>query len=138
MSHASAEFSFVLLYVDNPPASADYYAGLLGKPVLETSPTFAMLPLRDGVMLGLWSKHSVTPVPANQAGASEIDGRQRRCRASNPRRLGQARPQDRAGADSTGLRDDVCRARSGWPSCAGVCSERRVSKVTRRRVRYGR
>ena len=51
-----SKFSFVLLYVDNPPASAAFYADLLGKPTLETSPTFAMLPLNDEVMLGLWSR----------------------------------------------------------------------------------
>lgn len=54
-------FSFVLLYVDKPEASAAFYAGLLGKPVIDSAPTFAMLPLTEGVMLGLWSKHSVTP-----------------------------------------------------------------------------
>ena len=54
-------FSFVLLYVDKPEASAAFYSKLLGKPVIDTSPTFAMLPLTDSVMLGLWSKHTVTP-----------------------------------------------------------------------------
>jgi len=38
-------FSFVLLYVENPPASAGFYADLLSRPILENSPTFAMLPL---------------------------------------------------------------------------------------------
>jgi catechol 2,3-dioxygenase-like lactoylglutathione lyase family enzyme len=65
-------FSFVLLYVANPLASAAFYAGLLGAPVIEQSPTFAMLPLRDGVMLGLWSKHTVTPAAVSAPGASEI------------------------------------------------------------------
>ena len=62
-------FGFVLLYVDNPPASASFYETLLGKPPIETSPTFAMLPLRDGVMLGLWSRHTVEP-RASVAGAN--------------------------------------------------------------------
>jgi catechol 2,3-dioxygenase-like lactoylglutathione lyase family enzyme len=65
-------FSFVLLYVANPPASAAFYASLLGIPVIEEAPTFAMLPLRDGVMLGLWSKATVTPAAAAAPGASEI------------------------------------------------------------------
>jgi catechol 2,3-dioxygenase-like lactoylglutathione lyase family enzyme len=65
-------FSFVLLYVANPPASAAFYAGLLGAPVVEQSPTFAMLPLREGVMLGLWSKDTVLPAAAATPGASEI------------------------------------------------------------------
>jgi catechol 2,3-dioxygenase-like lactoylglutathione lyase family enzyme len=52
---------FVILYVDRPRASADFYAGLLGAPVIDASDTFAMLPLREGVMLGLWSRHTVEP-----------------------------------------------------------------------------
>ena len=62
------DFSFVLLYVDNPPASAAFYADLLGRPPLETSPTFAMLPLADKIMLGLWSKHTVEPAATPQGG----------------------------------------------------------------------
>lgn len=66
-----SNFSFVLLYVDNPPKSATFYADLLGRPPAETSPTFAMLPLTDGVMLGLWSKHDVEP-KATPSGGNEI------------------------------------------------------------------
>ena len=55
--------SFVILYVDAPERSARFYADLLGAPVLESSPTFAMLPLRPGIMLGLWSRHTVEPPP---------------------------------------------------------------------------
>jgi len=65
-------FSFVLLYVENPPASAGFYADLLGRPVIESSPTFAMLPLSEGVMLGLWSRNTVEPAATAQAGASEV------------------------------------------------------------------
>src|SRR3954462_752778 len=65
-------FSFVLLYVENPPASAGFYADLVGRPVIETSPTFAMLPLTDGVMLGLWSRQAVEPAATSQAGAGEV------------------------------------------------------------------
>ena len=65
-------FSFVLLYVENPPASAGFYADLLGHPIVETSPTFAMLPLREGVMLGLWSRKAVEPAATGQAGAGEV------------------------------------------------------------------
>src|SRR5437868_9379527 len=65
-------FSFVLLYVENPPASAGFYADLLGRPIVETSPTFAMLPLTEGVMLGLWSRKTVEPTASAQAGASEV------------------------------------------------------------------
>jgi catechol 2,3-dioxygenase-like lactoylglutathione lyase family enzyme len=65
------DFSFILLYVDNPPTSAKFYADLLGRPPLETSPTFAMLPLADKIMLGLWSKHTVEPA-ATPPGGNEV------------------------------------------------------------------
>ena len=63
---------FVLLYVDSPEASASFYAKLLGRPPIEASPTFAMFALGEGLMLGLWSRHTVEPRPAAAAGASEL------------------------------------------------------------------
>jgi catechol 2,3-dioxygenase-like lactoylglutathione lyase family enzyme len=65
-------FSFVLLYVESPPDSAKFYAGLLDVPIVDQSPTFAMLPLRDGVMLGLWSRSAAEPRPTAMAGACEV------------------------------------------------------------------
>ena len=65
-------FSFVLLYVKSPPDSAAFYADLLGKPPVDSSPTFAMLPLSDGVMLGLWKADTVLPAPSASPGASEV------------------------------------------------------------------
>jgi catechol 2,3-dioxygenase-like lactoylglutathione lyase family enzyme len=70
--HRMPNFSFVLLYVESPPDSAKFYAGLLGVPIVDQSPTFAMLPLRDGVMLGLWSRNAVEPKATAQAGAGEV------------------------------------------------------------------
>ena len=72
MPSANPNFSFVLLYVENPPASAAFYADLLGRPVIEASPTFAMVPLSDGVMLGLWLRHTVEPKASAQPGGSEV------------------------------------------------------------------
>ena len=66
------DFSFLILYVDSPPKSAAFYADLLGLPILEQAPTFAMLPLRDGVMLGLWSRHTVEPAATGTVGAGEV------------------------------------------------------------------
>ncbi|MGJ4939203.1 VOC family protein [Bradyrhizobium sp. HKCCYLS1011] len=66
------DFSFLILYVDNPPASATFYSGLLERPIIEQAPTFAMLPLRDGIMLGLWSRQAVEPPANGAAGAGEI------------------------------------------------------------------
>ena len=64
-----SNFSFVLLYVDDPPASARFYADLLGTPPVESSPTFAMLQLKTDVMLGLWSRRTVEPVASAPGGA---------------------------------------------------------------------
>ena len=66
------DFSFVLLYVKNPPASAAFYADLLGRPVIDSAPTFAMLALSDGVKLGLWLRENVEPAAVGQAGAGEV------------------------------------------------------------------
>ena len=63
--------NFILLYVDSPPASARFYSDLLGKPPVESSPTFAMFKL-EGFMLGLWSRHTVEPAAATLPGAGEI------------------------------------------------------------------
>lgn len=63
---------FVLLYVDNPAASANFYADLLGRAPLESSPTFAMFTLNSGVKLGLWSKHTVQPMALASAGGTEL------------------------------------------------------------------
>lgn len=68
-----ADPNFIILYVDNPPASAAFYAELLGKPAVECSPTFAMFALPSGMMLGLWSRHTVEPAaPADVGGGSEV------------------------------------------------------------------
>ena len=63
---------FVLLYVDSPAASARFYADLIGSAPLEASPTFAMFALPSGVMLGLWSRHTVEPAATAGAGGAEI------------------------------------------------------------------
>lgn len=70
------EFNFVLLYVQNPIKSAEFYAKLLGKPIIDQSEGFAMLPLIENVMLGLWALQDVIPPISNdgseKGGASEI------------------------------------------------------------------
>ena len=65
-----ADPNFIILYVDSPSASADFYAELLGKQPVESSPTFAMFALPSGVMLGLWSRHTVEPAAAPTLGGS--------------------------------------------------------------------
>jgi catechol 2,3-dioxygenase-like lactoylglutathione lyase family enzyme len=70
--HPMPDPNFILLYVDSPARSARFYGELLGKPPVETSPTFAMFALESGIMLGLWSRHTVEPAAAAPAGACEI------------------------------------------------------------------
>ncbi len=67
-----SDFTFVILYVKNPAASAKFYTELLNQPIVEQMPNFAMLPLREGVMLGLWARHDVEPSGAMEPGGSEI------------------------------------------------------------------
>lgn len=64
--------NFVILYVNDPPASAAFYADLLGHPAIEQSPTFAMFALASGVMLGLWSRHTVEPAAKASGGGAEL------------------------------------------------------------------
>ena len=62
----------ILLYVTDAPASARFYAKLLGKEPVEASETFAMFILPSGLGLGLWGKAGVEPTPAAAGGGSEI------------------------------------------------------------------
>jgi predicted enzyme related to lactoylglutathione lyase len=70
--NAMSDINFVILYVDSPPASAAYYADLLDRSPIEASPTFAMFAMQSGVMLGLWSRHTVEPAATAGGGGSEI------------------------------------------------------------------
>ena len=62
----------VILYVDDPTASAAFYADLLGRPPVEAAPTFAMFRLPSGIGLGLWSRHTVAPPAAAARGGGEL------------------------------------------------------------------
>lgn len=64
--------NFVLLYVDDPTASAAFYADLLGKPPVDSSPGFAMFATASGVMLGLWKRGEVTPTTTTRGGGGEL------------------------------------------------------------------
>jgi predicted enzyme related to lactoylglutathione lyase len=66
-----ADPNFILLYVESSSASAAFYADLLGRPPIESSPTFAMFALTSGVMLGLWARRTVEPA-ATGAGGGEL------------------------------------------------------------------
>jgi len=66
-----ANVNFVLVYVDDVARSEAFYASILGRAAIESSPTFAMLPAAPGLMLGLWRRDGVRPA-ANAAGGGEI------------------------------------------------------------------
>ena len=63
--------NYLILYVENPAASATFYGALLGRPPVQSSPAFVMFALESGVMLGLWSSRDVKPV-ATVPGGSEL------------------------------------------------------------------
>jgi catechol 2,3-dioxygenase-like lactoylglutathione lyase family enzyme len=64
--------NFFILYVDDPVKSAAFYQGLLGQAPVESSPTFAMFALDAGVLLGLWSRHTVEPAATLTGGGHEM------------------------------------------------------------------
>jgi predicted enzyme related to lactoylglutathione lyase len=66
-----SDVSFILVYVDSVAASEAFYASTLGRPAIESSPTFAMLPAAPGLMLGLWKRDGVKP-QATPSGGVEI------------------------------------------------------------------
>lgn len=66
------KLGFVLLFVTNPQASSRFYEDLFGIKPIETSPTFALFALSNGVMLGLWNKYTAEPRVEAPAGALEI------------------------------------------------------------------
>ena len=66
-----SDVGFIIVYVDNVAASEAFYAALLGRPAVESSSTFAMLPAAPGLMLGLWRRDGVKP-DATSAGGAEI------------------------------------------------------------------
>ena len=56
-----ADVGFILIYVEDVAASAAFYARILGRPAVESSPTFAMPPAAPEIMLGLWRRGDVAP-----------------------------------------------------------------------------
>jgi catechol 2,3-dioxygenase-like lactoylglutathione lyase family enzyme len=65
------EPNFVILYVESVRESAAFYAELLGKGPVESSPNFAMFAWRSGAMLGLWTRRDVRPA-AGPTGGGEL------------------------------------------------------------------
>ena len=63
---------FTLLFVENPQKSSLFYQDIFGMEPVEKSPTFVMFALKNGVMLGLWSKYTAEPRVDAAPGALEI------------------------------------------------------------------
>ena len=63
---------FIIQYVSSPRASAEFYARALNCSPIESSDTFAMLPLGEGLMLGLWARPGVMPTPEGGPGSGEL------------------------------------------------------------------
>ena len=64
--------NLLILYVQNPSASTQFYGQLFNKQPVEASETFAMFALHNGLMLGLWAQPHVQPPSSAPAGASEL------------------------------------------------------------------
>ncbi|UTH74011.1 VOC family protein [Chromobacterium sp. IIBBL 290-4] len=63
---------FIILYVDQPARSAEFYARLFDLRPIEQSPTFAMFQFASGMRLGLWSRHTVEPGAEAAGGGGEL------------------------------------------------------------------
>jgi hypothetical protein len=103
---------FVLLYVDEPEASAAFYARLLDRQPLESSPNFVMFELSPDLRLGLWARRDVEPAPGGVADTGELAmGVETKERSRSPLRRAEAqRRRDFAGPRDHGLRPDLpCR-----------------------------
>jgi len=68
----NSNLGFVLLFVNNPQKSAEFYNDILELKPIEQSPTFVLYALANGIMLGLWSRLTAEPRVDAQPGASEI------------------------------------------------------------------
>lgn len=64
--------TMTILYVDKPLASAAFYQTLFDLAPVEQSATFAMFVLPSGLVLGLWSRHTVEPAAAARGGGCEL------------------------------------------------------------------
>ncbi len=53
--------NFMILYVKDAAASAAFYRALLELEPVQASPAFVLFALPNGLMLGLWSLHTVEP-----------------------------------------------------------------------------
>ena len=62
----------VILYVEDPLKSAEFYEKLLQAKPLESSPGFAVFALNAPTMLGLWKRADVLPKVTVPTGCNEL------------------------------------------------------------------
>src|SRR5271156_3010134 len=63
---------FVLLFVSNSQKSSLFYQEIFDIKPIEESPTYVMFALKNGVMLGLWSRYTAEPRVEMLAGGEEL------------------------------------------------------------------
>lgn len=66
------QLNFVLLYVADPLRSTEFYANILGKKPVESSPGYAMFVLDNGLKVGFWKRNDVQPAPEGAPGSFEL------------------------------------------------------------------
>jgi catechol 2,3-dioxygenase-like lactoylglutathione lyase family enzyme len=66
------EPTMIILYVKDAPASAAFYADIIGRAPVEASANFAMFVLSSGVKFGLWSRDEVAPAVTAPPGGAEL------------------------------------------------------------------
>ena len=64
--------NLVLLYVEDPAKSGQFYEKLFGKPPAASVPTYVAFAFDNGLNLGLWSTHAVNFVSSGTGHRSEL------------------------------------------------------------------
>jgi predicted enzyme related to lactoylglutathione lyase len=67
-----ATANLIVLYVEDPAASARFYEKLLDTPPAMSSPNFVSFTAPGGAMIGLWRKSTAKPAPTGSGAASEV------------------------------------------------------------------
>ncbi len=66
------KIGIVLLFVESPARSCEFYKKLLKREPLEASATFCLFQLDNGVQLGCWSRYTAEPEVSGMPSTSEI------------------------------------------------------------------
>jgi predicted enzyme related to lactoylglutathione lyase len=72
LAATSTNMGLVLLFVNDPATSANFYSRIFAVEPVEQSPTFAMFALPSGLNLGLWKRATAEPAIVANPGASEV------------------------------------------------------------------